>query len=249
MKLLPILLMNVALVGGGIFVYDQMREEGPATTYESSGADHVEIAGLADRVAALEGRTPGLRATGVDAGILARIEALESKSAVRAPDAASSGSAGETPSTAGTDGGMAMPTLDDGVEPTADEVQRFRKMMEAAERMRREERERDRLLAQLKELEISLNPKQTEQLMSATRDYRSKIGDVWRKSFSGAREPGADREAMREQARQGMETLKEEFAVTINKFIPSGDAQKIVENIARVGGRGFGGMAPGRRGR
>jgi hypothetical protein len=248
MKLLPILLMNVALVGGGIVIYDQMREDAPATTYAAGGIDHVDVAGLSERIAALEGRAPGLRATGIDAGLLARLETLESKLAVRAP-ADSGGDVDDTPSAPGTDGDMAMPKLDDGVEPSTDEVRRFRKMMEAAEQLRRDERERDRLLAQLKELEVTLNPKQTDQLISATRDYRSKIGDVWRKSFSGARDAGADREAMREQARQGMETLKEEFAVTINKFIPAGDAQKIVENMGRVGGRGFGAMsAPGRRG-
>ncbi|MDJ0523162.1 MAG: hypothetical protein QNJ90_13920 [Planctomycetota bacterium] len=245
MKLLPILLINAVLVGGGIVIYDQLRDEGPATSYEASGVDPVEVQNLRDRIAALEGRTPGLKATGIDSNLLARLEKLEGRLASREPMRSS---APDQPSSSGsTDGGMAMPELAEGEEPAREDVQRFRRMMEAAEQLRREERERERLLASLKDLEITLSEKQTDQLMTATRDYRRKIGEMWRTAFSGARGPDGDREAAREKARQGMESLREDFAVTINKFIPSGDAQKIVENIGRVGGRGFGGM--GRRGR
>jgi len=248
MKLMPILLMNVALIAGGIVVYDHLRGEGPATTYEAGGGgmDSVTVANLTDRIRALEDRTPGLRATGIDPNLLARLERLESKLSIPSPAAASDEAAVEdSAASGGTEGGLALPDVAEGEQPSSEDVKRFRRMLDAAEEQRRDERERERLLAQLKEMDVTLNAQQTEKLVDATRTYRGKIGEVWRNAFQGARGQDADRDAARETARQGMEALREEFAVTINKFLPSGDAQKIVENLARIGGRGFGGMVGG----
>jgi len=248
MKLLPIVLINAVLVAGGIVIYDQVRGDGPATTYATDGGgDDVQIAQITERVAALEGRAPTLRATGSDPRILARLEALETRAAVRAPSGGTS-----TPDADGAapaEDALALPDVPEGEQPANEDVRRFRRLMEAAEQQRRDERDRERLLAVLKDLDITLNAEQTNKLVAAQRDYRSKVGDVWRKAFSGIREAGADREGMREAARQGMEGLRDQFGVTINKFVPSADAQKIIENMNRIGGRSFGGgaMMSGRR--
>ena len=245
MKIMPVLLMNLALVVGGIVIYDQLRAEAPSTTYEAGGIDSVTVANMTDRIRALEDRSPGLKATGLDPNLLARLERLEAKLAIPLPAAPRGEAAGEEPGATTTEGGFALPDLAEGEKPADADVQRFRRMMDAAEELRREERERERLLAQLKDLDITLNPQQTEKLVEATRAYREKIGEVWRNAFQTPRAQEGDREAAREAARVGMETLREEFAVTINKFLPSGDAQKIVENLGRVGGRGFGNMPGG----
>ncbi len=251
MKLLPLLLINASLVAGGIVIYDQVRSDGPSTTYHEGGVDAVAMAELTDRIAALEGGSPTLKASGTNPQILARLEALEKSGAV---SVATNESASDTVADGGTagsgtpGGGMALPDIEEGEAPSADDVRRFRKLQEASDQLRRDERDRERLLATLKELEITLDPKQTNKFISAQRDYRGKIGEMWRKAFSGGRAQGADREAMRETARAGMETLREDFSVTINKFIPSADAQKIIENMNRFGGRGgdMGGMRRGR---
>lgn len=242
MKLLPILLMNVVLVTGGIVIYDQIRSDAPETTYVTNdkGPDLLPPGPEAGRPG---DPPPLLRAQGVDPRLLARLEALEKRLNVEPAGPADTPTEGETEAP----GGMAAPELPiDEEKPSEDSVRRFKRMMEAAQQMQRDERERERLQRTLERLELNLSEEQTDKLFSATREYRRKIGDVWRTAFRGNQ--GGDREQMREAARQGMETVREEFAVTINKFLPTGDAQKIVENAGQLGMRGFGGdMGGGRR--
>lgn len=249
MKMLPFLLMNLVVVGGGIAAYDHLRADDPATMTDVAAIDPVDLAAMEDRIVERlnSADQPVLRASGVDPRLTARIEALEKHMGARAPVDAGSASPSSSVSEKPAEG-FAMPALSEGgeVEPSEDEVKRFRKIMEAAERQRRDEREAERLQQMLARLEIDLNPEQQKQLLEAQRGFRRKMGETMRTAFQG----GGGREA----AREAMEGLREEYTTTLTKFLSVGDAQKIVEN---GGMRGFGGFrgrdggagAAGRRGR
>ena len=255
MKMLPILLINVALVGGGIVIYDQLRGDAPHATYDTVSADNVQLSDLASRLARLEENAgaPMLRASGGD-GLAKRIEMLEQRLADGPPpprgDAPASADGEERPPLARPE----IPVGDGEDAQAADEELRwFRRMRDADDLARREEREREQLTRMLASLEISLNPEQTDKLLVAQRDMRTKMGEIWRGVPRG---PDVDREQLRQEMGQKMETIRDEYAVTINKFIPAGDAAKIVESSNRMG-RGFmadgavsaPGASPGRRGR
>lgn len=246
MKMLPILLINIALVGGGLIIYDQLRSDAPNATYQTGGVDGVQISNLEDRIARLEqrGETPMLRSSGGE-GLAQRVEALEQRFAnVPPPPAGPRPEAGD-----GTRPPMPRPDAASGDDPQSqpsdEELQWFRRMREADEQARREERERDQLTRMLKGLDITLDKQQTDKLLTAQRDMRKKMGEVWRNVRRG---PDVDREQVRQEMGQKMEQIRDEFSVTINKFIPAADATKIVESSNRFG-RGFMGAGGSRRGR
>lgn len=252
MKFLPYLLVNVVLVAGGIVVYDQLRDHAPAPVYgDAGGLSAQDLARLDARYLDKGGNEPGLRATGVDERLLARIAALEAKVGAALP---------EGPAAADPEAGPSAPVRplaspDPAVpvaEPTDAEVARFRRLMERAEEARREERERERLAGFLERLEVNLNADQQEKLLATTRTYRRKWGETMRTVFSTVRERGGDREGARDAARQAMDGLRQEFTVEIQEYLSVGDAQKITENInqlVRGGFMGRGGPRPGIDGR
>ena len=55
MKILPILLINLVVVGGGLVIYDQMRADTPQAAYATDGLDGVELADIKSRLGRLEG--------------------------------------------------------------------------------------------------------------------------------------------------------------------------------------------------
>ena len=227
MKILPILLINLVVTGGALVIYDQMQSEGDGTAYDMSAPDGVELADIETRLARLEGTEgqPGLAGAG-DETLLRRVEALEARAGT-SPSASGStgGSDGETMAR-GPDGGPITSFSEEGDVSDA-EVSRFRKLMDAANEQRRLEREREQLANLLDRLEISMDDKQQEQYLSARRDRQRKVGEMFRNMRRG---PDVDREQMMEQINQGRTKINEEFAVTINKFLPSGDAAKLVEH-------------------
>ena len=238
MKLLPILLLNVVTVAGGLAVYDQMRSDGPAATEEALSADFVTQDELSRALKRVGQSAPMLSATGGESRLAERVAELESRlSAPPAPvRAAPAASEDDAPPVAG---GMASPVIA-GDEPTAEEVARMRKVMAKAEAQRRAEREIERLDRTLERLEITLNPSQKTKVIAAQAGYRSKIGNVWRSAFAG----GGTREESMDTARKAMEGLRQELTTELTEFMPSGDAQKLSEGMGGMGG-GFG----GRRGR
>lgn len=248
MKMLPILLINVALVGGGIIIYDQLRSDAPHATYDSGGMDGEMLADLESRLARLEARpgAPMLRASGGDA-LAQRLEALEARFAAVPPPPRADGSEPEADARPPLER-PEMASADGEAQPSNDELRWFRRMREADEQSRRTEREREQLTRMLENLEINLNDEQTDKLLVAQRDMRSKMGEMWRGIRRG---PDVDREQVRQEMTQKMETIREEFSVNINKFLPTGDAAKIVESSNRMGRSAWmgAGGAPQRRGR
>lgn len=235
MKLMPYFLVSVLTAGVAVAAYDQLKADGPAgTTIEAGGLDSTDLAVLESRLMDRLGQgQPGLAVASPDARILRRLEALEARQGARPvpepePDApASEGDQDPEPF-------MRPEVAGDDVEPTDDEVRRFRKYMERAEQMRRDERELQRNDELLARLEINLDAGQKKKLFAAQRTYRRKIGEAWRTAMreNGGRDGGG-----REAARGAMDVLREEFTTELTKFMSIGDAQKISENGA--GMRGF----------
>lgn len=228
MKILPMLLINLVCVGGGLVIYDQMRGDDSQTTYAESGVDPVEFADLQSAVANMKAgdHEPALRSSG-DENLLRRLEAIEKRFGASAggTTAAPSAEGGSDNAAPNASGSPITVVGEDG--PNAEEVRRFRKLMDAANEQRRMEREREQLATLLERLEITMDDKQTDQYLTARRARQESM----RKVFTGLqRGEGVDREAMMEQINAGRAKVNEEFAVVINKFLPSGDAAKLVEH-------------------
>jgi len=249
MKILPILLINLAVTGGALVIYDQMQGEAGSATYDMAGADSVAMADVETRLARLEKNTaaPALAGAGNE-GILRRLEALEGSRADSGTRPSESGMA-SADGPAGSNAGPITTFSDDG-DVSDGEVRRFRKLMDAANEQRRLEREREQLASLLERLEIEMDDKQQEQFLTARRARQEKMGQMFR-DLRNNREPGGDREQFMTKINEGRAKLNEEFAVQINKFLPSGDAAKLVEheNSNRWGGMARGGpSARGGRG-
>ncbi len=246
MKMLPYLLINLVMVGGGIAAYDHLKADDASPHADTGGMDEIDLQQVEDRIVDRlnSGNQPMLRASGTDPKLVARIAALE-KQLGSASVVESAGDAGGSTTTASNGEGLAMPSLSEGsdVEPSDDEVKRFRKIMERAEQQRREEREAERMDQMLARLEINLDAGQKKKLMGAQRDYRRKVGETMREAFRG----GGGREA----AREAMDGLREEYQTVLVEFMSVGDAQKIVEAGGGMRGmmRGRDGGGAGRRGR
>jgi len=236
MKMLPLLLINVALVGGGLVIYDQLRSDAPSATYHTGGVDPVQVSDLESRIARLEQSSgaPMLRTGGTEA-LVQRLESLEQRLArVPPPPRPDGPPAADDPRPPLERPEMAA-TGDPAAQPSEDELRWFRRMREADEQARREERERQQLATMLSSLEINLDEQQMDKLVVAQRKMRDQMGDIWRNVRRG---PDVDREQVRQEMTQKMDSIREEFSVTINKFIPAADAAKIVETTTRTG-RGF----------
>ena len=248
MKMLPILLINLVVTGGALVIYDQMQGESRPVTYGMDGADPVVLGDIESRLMRLEeagGGAPALAGAGSES-ILRRLEALEQRPSGPAgsrprPDAGSDEDAGH----ASTDGPI-LSFSEDG-DVSDDDVRRVRKLMDAANEQRRLEREREQLARLLERLEIRMDDKQQEQYLAARRDRQEKMGTLFRNLRRG---PDVDREQMMQQINEGRAKLNEEFATTINKFLPSGDAAKLAEHesSSRWGGMARGGDRGGDRG-
>lgn len=241
MKILPLLLVNLAMVGGGIAAYDHWQgEDSTSSQIGVPAVDSVDLAALEARLVARFGAgQAGLSASGIDPRVLGRLEALEGRIASAPPP----GSSNRPEPAAGTEGpapddGLASPegTQDTGPEPSETEVRRFRRLMERAEQLRRDEREMERVDQMLTRLEINLSPAQKQKYMDAQRAMREKVGETWRQAMQG----GGGREA----AQAAMQGLRDEFTTELTKFMSIGDAQRITEEGASMM-RGFGALAGG----
>lgn len=255
MKLLPILLLNVLTVAGGVVIYDQLRSDEPAGGY---AALSLEESALETRVAALErdvarargDSAPMLQSEGVDSRLAARIDDLERRLAAAPPPPAD---APPSPRATGEEhggGNMSLPTYLEGEEPTQDEVSAYRKLQAAARHQDRLERELKRVDQTLKELDISLGDDDKKKLASAYLEFQERRSTLFRSAMSKARETReAGGEAnWSEVMAEARTTVQQEFSTKISSFVPAADALKISESLnARGRARGFGRGGPGQR--
>ena len=252
MKLLPFLLVNLLTVGGGLAIYDQLRADQPAASYDEMGDGSLEA-----RVATLEreaGRgssdsAPMLQSEGADPRLAARIEDLERR-LTAAPSASAAIAAAAVESANGSAPTMATPAYLSPDEPSEDQIQAYRKLEAASRKQQRLEREMKRLDATLTELDIDLGAEDKTKLASAYMDFQERRSTVFRAAMTKARE---SREAggeanWSEVMTEARNTVKQEFTVKISSFIPSGDAERISESLTtrgRAGGFSRGGMTRG----
>lgn len=243
MKLLPILLVNVATVGAGIAIYDQVvRPAAPGAAQEVLVGTHGATDVLSARLDALEQRGPSLSATprpGLD-----RQQVLE----LLRTELARGGSPAPAPSSGGTADPEVIPglpeglTLDDLPEDLAGayadpNITQFRAMYEKVQAMERAEREAEREREQtarmnqrLDELQIGLTSDQKGEVLAAAKAMRDERRDLFAKMRSGE----VDREAMR----AAMEKQRNDLVTAIERVVPnSDDAQKVAAIVG--GGRGM----------
>nr|MDJ0976826.1 hypothetical protein [Planctomycetota bacterium] len=129
MKLWPILLLNVAVVSGGIFAYDQLRADEPAPA-EPEAPVTVDLGDLEARLDALESQpSPALQAEGLDPRVAKRLEALALRIEALETQKASEAPVVDEP---GPDVGSKPKPMPSGEEPkgepTKEEVERFKKL-------------------------------------------------------------------------------------------------------------------------
>ncbi len=252
MKLPLILLLNLLVTGTGIFVYDALRSDGPTGLDATVVADRSQ---LEARVDALEARMidegPQLRSID-NQDLLDRILVLESDlraARTAGPAAAEVGG----PIERGTSDGLASRVddalpLGDGDLAELDErdVAKVQRLMEAAEQKRREEREIQRLDRTLERLEIQLSDEDKKRVRDAQADFRSTLQQAFRRGP----QPGQTEEDRREARRTVLDTARTEFTTSLESFLPSSDAEPLVQALTNFGGRrGPPGGGGGRGGR
>ena len=255
------ILLQLALVGGGIFVYDAVKSSEPPVDH------HREVA-VTDR---LDDDQDGdetndsLHAT-PDGTVLEgnRTEAMIAKNARRLEElsrqlallrhAASSGDAtagnGEAaPSQPSGDFGLSAPS-GTAEQPEFDDasIERFTAYMEEAQRRQREQRRRDGIARMLKAQEVNLSAQQQEAVIDLAVEYQKKARDIFRESMTMMRDEGG-----REKRRELLDNVKREFDDKIAQIVPTADAEKISNsNVARMFGGGMRSSSrrnSGRRGR
>lgn len=235
MKLPLILLLNLLITGTGIFVYDALRIDGPTGLDATVVADRSQ---LEARVDALEARMidegPQLRSID-NQDLFDRILALEAELRVvrtARPEAVAAGGPIDRGAPDALAAGVedALP-LGDGDLAELDErdVAKVQRLMEAAEQKRREEREKQRLDRTLERLEIRLSDEDKQRVREAQDAFRSTLREAFR--MTGGPGPG------NEDRRTVFQTARAEFTTTLESFLPSSDAEPLVQALTNFGGR------------
>ena len=235
MKLWPILLLNVAVVSGGIFAYDQLRTEEPAPAEPEAPAT-VDFGDLEARLEALESQpSPALQAEGLDPrvakrleALALRIEALETRKAIEAAVA-------DEPAPDVGSKPKPMPSGEEPKgEPTKEEVERFKKLQSAAHRARRIERIAKRVKSRLASLDVSLTPEQQKKLVAAYADFEPRRDEIWVEVKTNTPDT-TPREDWGQIITDTNARIQREFTERITPFIPQADAEAISEGL--LGGK------------
>ena len=219
MKLLPVLLMNVAIVGVALFAYEQLRQD-PAPPQDVSASN--DTAALLARIEALEARgRPLLRAHGPDPAVAKRLEALEA--AIGMLDVTSE----PTP-----DSDRPAKTPRRGVdpyEPTPDAIARFRKLREAVQREDRLLKSRKRIDRTLDKLALNLNDQQRERIRAAHETFESRVREIWtevKREATATLEDGGTIDSG-DLVRNTQARIQEEFAASLTDIVSQTDAEAI----------------------
>lgn len=260
MKTLPLLLLNLATVGGGLVAYDQViRPTAPsrASVADLDDGGGADVRALARRIEALETRPPTLEALPRRAPSDADIRRL-----VREEMAGGGGAQLGVVEARNASAGEGAGSLEDfetelGLEGSLDDPtsgrSRFRAMLEAVEAERRKEREVEReaeqqrrMLENLSKLEINLSDAQKAEILAASKTHQEQR----RLLFERVRRD----ELTWDVARPEMEAGRQTFVDSISNIVPNAeDAAKVVRtaggNMLRRGGVGAGDGGAGLRGR
>jgi len=232
MKLIQMLLINVATVAVALFVYDQVRDdESGASKGRAAVSRSTEQAELAARVHALEVEARALReAASAERRMPKQVHAPESSAEAKAAPAAEAG--------APIDRGVALAIPNDD-PPTEEEVKRFRRLQDAVRRENSIKKNRKRIDSALDNLSINLTPAQRKRVHAAVAEFEPNIVRIWGEVKTEARATvEAGGEVDRGQIVSSTQTrIQTEFAATLTDIVNhQADAQAIAEAV-HSGGR------------
>lgn len=235
MKVLAVILLNLATVVSALVVYDQVRRAPPPPSVVAAN-DAAEIAALAERIEALEDEQGvSLGGTGVDPRLLGRLRALEeavslSGTPEERPDAVPRARNAESPPVAADPiDGASSPA--EAAGPTRDDIRRWRRLRQAVQREDHLRRNRARFDQALTELPFSLTPEQRSKVYEAHARFEPRIGKIWGEIRAQAYETLAaggtiDRQGL---AAQGKAQVQQEFAEAISDIVHAADAEAVAK--------------------
>ena len=213
MKPATIIVLQVLLVGAAILVYDVMRHE-PGAGVAPAELAQPPTAGMDDETAhALRERLGGL---------VARVEALERRAHVRleapasAPPVAPSGPERPYPA--------APPVVPFSGEFDAEELARFRALLELARRQQEAEALRTSLARRLDDLPLSLSE-----------DQRSAVLEEALRAYDQSRAARADlnaRNATHERRREVIAGLRDEFRQGVGRVVAGSHGAVVTDALA-----------------
>ena len=255
MKLAPLLLINLLLIGGALYLYDSLRtpprreQVDAVDAYDPLRADDLAIGGEDERTPAPAMLEGGGSETHVLA-LIARIESLEGDVVRlrRALAARATGGGGDDGAMGSGGGGAALPAIElddvgDLEDPQFDEraLGSIEAYLDEINRRKAVERQRGIVGAQLTRLGIELSDDQRQQVIAETLAYQKRATEVSRAGWPKD-------EAGRDQRRETFKALHAEYETKINRLVPADTAEKITSSrLARS--RGFiSGAAPRVRG-
>lgn len=221
MKQLPLIFLNVAVVVVAIVVYDQLHFQGPAPQQSPTPTAELQDAleSLEARMRAIESAPPAaLSAAGIDARLIDELERrLGAAAPIVEPDPAAS-----------PPDELANPSVEG--DPSAAEVEKFRKLAEAARKVSRESRILRRVNQAIEKLGIAVTDEQKEQLVAALVAFEPRRDELWETAKARGAEQGESVNWV-VIIRDTTEAIRREFTEQISSFIPGNDAAVLSEAL------------------
>ena len=249
MKLIPLLLLNVATTGVCLTAYHQVVRPEPASDQvESLGGEGVGRAEFDALRAEVAQREPALRVSGGGVDLAAVEDLIDARlrGRARSTPKASEGEASVVPVGGSTTDPMADPDggLDE-AEIVPESIRLFRERLEQVEALRREERaaarekrEIERINERLDGLKIGLTDQQKSDLIDLRKSTRTRL----RESVAALRDAGADREQFRELWKNARTEVSEAVGQMVSN---EDDAKRVVQIVSSLGSPRRGGFGTG----
>lgn len=236
-------LLTVVLVAGGIGTYHVLTaDDAPTSSANPIALADRDLASLEDRLAALEQRGPVLQGSTTPKDIYDRLNLIEDRLAAfekKGPVAARTSADETLPApvpTVAAAGSEVVELPDGSASPlTAAQEKRIRELMEQAAQRRFQRGNEGRIDRTLQRLGIEITDDQKKKLDVAMTEHFGKVRDL----FRSGRESGQSREDIRNQ----IQGLNQQFTQKVSEFIPAADAEAITSSLTS-----FGGDRGGRRG-
>ncbi len=233
MKILPILLLNVLTAVVAIVVYDQLRDDSaPQDTVIEGSVDNSAFERRLDK---LEARRPQLETKGVDASIFDRLDALESVARVPAPSV----DPDAQPILEGRPSMKRDEPFSSGAdwEPTAEDVERYRRLRKAVERDDRIKKNAARVERALKKLALNFNDEQRSAISAAFTDFQPRVRQIWTdvKTEAQATIAAGGTVDRGEIVTSTTALIQQEFAGTLTDIVSHADAEAVAGTLMAGG--------------
>jgi len=240
MKLIQVVLINLATVAVALVVYDQLRSEPSGPSRERARPRGTDAATLEGRLQALEAeRDPSLRAAaGADARVFERLDELE---AAVWGWAASGGVPATEPApdeTRTTQGESLAPVASPDV-PNAVDTRRFRQLREAVRREDSVKRNKVRVDRALDKLSVRLTKRQRARIHVEFAAFEPRVKQIWTEVKEEAQKTiaaGGDVDRG-EIVTATTATIQQEFAKTLTDIVDHPADAEAVAKTLMPGGR------------